>query len=504
MRPLMKTKLNSLQRLYKIVDGNNNPRKGEVMAKRMILVFLSIVFLVACSAEKEKPVDLKQDRLLFLDYGYSDTRAFYLKQKTEPYESTLWNITKELMEASPEEGTAVFARTFYTKASQNHLMKLVSYQTTPGKIDSHAMSYSIDNGNSYYSFAVMNTKSSAMGGTYRRYWQTQIVDPEKDKMIVIFLEGLLPNDNPSEGMSNWTLWYGITTDGGKTFETLEQIIKTGDIYGPEYPVDGVYTGKNSMAVGEITCLPIKLQRQRGSGNGRILVPVQISVLNEHGELYNPGGSFGYLYCAVLIGTWNQEGKLDWDISQPIVADPNKTPIGVMEPTIAEMPSGEILMVMRGGNGGSKDEKYALDCFKWYSYSEDGGYTWTPPKPWMCDDNTVFYSPSSCSQLLEHSNGKYYWIGIVSNTNPQNDYPGWPLVIGEVNPKDFRLIRDSVTVIDIKRPEQSSSVTYTNFFAREDRVSHDILVYCTPMFEQGRSDNPADLTAHTYVYTVNIK
>jgi hypothetical protein len=70
MRPLMKTKLNSLQRLYKIVDGNNNPRKGEVMAKRMILVFLSIVFLVACSAEKEKPVDLKQDRLLFLDYGY--------------------------------------------------------------------------------------------------------------------------------------------------------------------------------------------------------------------------------------------------------------------------------------------------------------------------------------------------------------------------------------------------------------------------------------------------
>ena len=99
--------------------------------------------------------------------------------------------------------------------------------------------------------------------------------------------------------------------------------------------------------------------------------------------------------------------MDWDISQPIVADPNKTPIGVMEPTIAEMPSGEILMVMRGGNGGSKDEKYALDCFKWYSYSEDGGYTWTPPKPWMCDDNTVFYSPSSCSQLLEHSNGKYY-------------------------------------------------------------------------------------------------
>ena len=176
----------------------------------------------------------------------------------------------------------------------------------------------------------------------------------------------------------------------------------------------------------------------------------------------------------------------------------------MEPTIAEMPSGEILMVMRGGNGGSKDEKYALDCFKWYSYSEDGGYTWTPPKPWMCDDNTVFYSPSSCSQLLEHSNGKYYWIGIVSNTNPQYDYPGWPLVIGEVNPKDFRLIRDSVTVIDIKRPEQSSSVTYTNFFAREDRVSHDILVYCTPMFEQGRSDNPSDLTAHTYVYTVNIK
>ncbi|HBN85470.1 MAG TPA: hypothetical protein DDZ89_16695 [Clostridiales bacterium] len=162
------------------------------------------------------------------------------------------------------------------------------------------------------------------------------------------------------------------------------------------------------------------------------------------------------------------------------------------------------MVMRGSNGGSNDPKHILDSYKWYSYSKDGGYSWSPPKPWMCDDNTIFYSPSSCSQLIEHSNGKYYWIGNVSNRNAEGNLPRWPLVIGEVNPDDYMLIKDSVMVIDIKKPEQSSRVTYSNFFAREDRVSKDILVYCTPLFENGYENKQSDWTANAYVYTVNIK
>lgn len=473
------------------------------MMKRILLIAFVFIFLVGCSSGKEKPVSLKTDQLLFLDDGRT-YRAFYVKERKEPYESTIWNVTKELNRVTPQEGTAVYSRTFYTKASQNHLTELVSYETSSDQIDSYTLFYSIDNGNSYYSFSTMDTAQSVSGGTLRKYWQTQIVDPKPDKMVVFFLKGVLPNDNPMEGMRNWTLWYGITSDGGKTFEVEEQIIQKGEMYSPDYPVDGVYVGYNGIMIGDVSCLPIKLEYQKGENNGKILVPVQITPLNENGELYNPGGGSTYHYCAVLIGEWNQEGKLDWEISQPVVADPAKTTRGVLEPTIIEMPDGDILMVMRGSNGGSNDPDYILDSYKWYSYSQDGGYTWTPPKPWMCDDNTIFYSPSSCSQLLRHSNGKYYWIGNVSNSNTQGNLPRWPLVIGEVNPDDFMLIKDSVTVIDIKRPEQSSRVTYSNFYAREDRVSKDILVYCTPLFENVYEGQPVDWTADAYVYTVNVK
>jgi len=470
------------------------------MMKKILLFAIVFVFLVGCSSGQEEPVYLKNNQLLFLDDG-STYRAFYVKERKEAYESSIWNITKELNRVSPEEGTAVYSRTFYTKASQNHLTELISYETSSDTIDSYVLSYSIDNGNSYYSFSTMGTAQSASGGTLRKYWQTQIVDPIQNKMVVFFLKGLLPNDNPLEGMRNWTLWYGITSDGGKTFETEEQIIKQGEMYSPEYPLDGVYVGRNSIMVGDVACLPIQLKYQNGGNNGKILVPVP---LDEHGELYNPGGGYTYHYSCVLIGTWNQEGKLDWDISQPVVADPAKTTRGVLEPTLAEFPDGDILMVMRGSNGGSNDPKHILDSYKWYSYSKDGGYSWSPPKPWMCDDNTIFYSPSSCSQLIEHSNGKYYWIGNVSNRNAEGNLPRWPLVIGEVNPDDYMLIKDSVMVIDIKKPEQSSRVTYSNFFAREDRVSKDILVYCTPLFENGYENKQSDWTANAYVYTVNIK
>ncbi len=469
------------------------------MKKGTYILLIIFILFAGCSGNKSEKVDLRTGDLLFFDKGDID-RAFYIKKNNTEYVSSIWNITKELYEKSPSEGVSVSVRTFYTKASKNYLTQLISFQTQSDKQDAYVMSYSIDNGNSYYSFTNVATNYSAQGGTMRRYWQTQIVDPSNDKLVVIFLKGLLPNDNPLEGMRNWTLWYGISTDGGKAFEVEEQIIQKGDQYTPEYPFDGVTVGQNGIMIGDITCVPIKLTRQKGDNNGKILVPVQINPVDEEGFYYNPGGGYTYHYSAVLIGTWNSEGKIDWDISNPVMGNPNKTTRGVLEPTLAEMPNGDILMVMRGSNGGTKDTNYKLNSYKWYSYSEDGGYTWTEPKPWMCDDNTVFFSPSSCSQLIEHSNGKYYWIGNVSNLNCKGNLPRWPLVIGEVDPKSFMLIKDSVMVIDIKTPSQNSSVAFSNFYAREDRISKDILIYCTPLFENGQGD----WTSDAYMYTVNIK
>ena len=85
----------------------------------------------------------------------------------------------------------------------------------------------------------------------------------------------------------------------------------------------------------------------------------------------------------------------------------------MEPTIAEMPDGRILMVLRGSN----DAKPQLPGHKWFTTSADEGKTWEPVTRWTCTDGSPFFSPSSMSQLVRHSSGRYFWIGNITPENP---------------------------------------------------------------------------------------
>jgi hypothetical protein len=62
---------------------------------------------------------------------------------------------------------------------------------------------------------------------------------------------------------------------------------------------------------------------------------------------------------VLIGTWTDGDRLQWTMSQRVQADPKRTTRGLIEPTLAELPDGHILMVMRGSNGGSADPDFHL-------------------------------------------------------------------------------------------------------------------------------------------------
>ena len=150
--------------------------------------------------------------------------------------------------------------------------------------------------------------------------------------------------------------------------------------------------------------------------------------------------------------------INWNLSQPVVGDPAKVTRGMDEPTLAEMPDGRILMVCRGSN----DTKPSLPGYKWYSVSSDDGSTWTTPSPWTYSDGSSFYSPSSCSQLVETSQGKYFWIGNIVPNNPSGNLPRYPLVIGEVDPATMLLEKDTVTTIDDLGAGDSSSLELSNF------------------------------------------
>ncbi len=334
--------------------------------------------------------------------------------------------------------------------------------------------YSPDNGRTWRAFVPQPDFDGKLPAGYRREPHPLFVDPSNGRVVMVLnsmdTPGLDPKlIEPSIALKTYYLRYRVSTDGGRTYLFDEPIVQKGD-YTEKHPFEGVWTGKNGIFMGDAGSL---LLRTRG---GKILVPAQVCTLGPDGELSSPGGGFTYTDVVVLIGTWKPGNRLEWEVSERVQGDPARTSRGMIEPTITELPDGRLLMVMRGSNGGSKDPEYRLPGYKWYSVSRDGGYRWSKPEPWKYTDGTPFHSPSSMSQLLRHSNGRYYWIGNISPTNPRANDPRSPLVVGEVDPRSLMLIRESVLTIDERRPEDTEGVELcTHTAVWEDRETGDLML-----------------------------
>jgi len=136
--------------------------------------------------------------------------------------------------------------------------------------------------------------------------------------------------------------------------------------------------------------------------------------------------------------------------------------------------GRILAVLRGSN----DRRPALPAYKWACWSGNGGRTWTTPQPWTFDDAQPFHSPSACSQLLPHPNGRIYWLGNINDRNPAGNRSRYPFVVGEVDRTSGRLLRRTLRIVDNLQPGEDPLLTLSNFYAREDRRTGGIALHMT--------------------------
>jgi len=366
------------------------------------------------------------------------------------------------------------ATAYYTRGQGVEKVCYMSTQSRSDTADTRQRRFSKDNGQTWSDWETVRHMTPTKQGTHRLYPLPGWVDPKTGRLLTMVIEGTLPTDKPLEGLKHWALRYRVSVDGGRTSAVDEPVVQKGAEYSPKHPIDGVWIGKSSFMIGTSTCRPILTRR------GHILVPVQITPVGPNGEYHNPGGGYTYHDCAVLIGRWTDGLKIEWDVSQRVIADPKKSTRGCIEPTIIEAPDGRILMVMRGSN----HRRHSLPNYKWYSISKDGGFHWAPPKPWTYANGAHFFSPCSCSQLLKHSNGRIYWIGNISPYNPKDSRPRYPLVIGEVDPKSLLLIEDTISTIDTRRAGEGEDLQLSNFLAYEDRKSHEIILHMTRFFHKG--------------------
>jgi hypothetical protein len=335
--------------------------------------------------------------------------------------------------------------------------------------------FSPDNGRTWRPFTPAPDFDSALPHGYRRERFPLFVDPPSGRVVSILNSMDTPGVDPDEfeppiALESYYLRYRVSTDGGRTYLFDEPIVQRGGKHTPEHPFDGVWKGKNAMFMGDCGSA---LLRTRA---GKILVPAQACVLRDDGKLANPGGGFTYTDVRILIGTWRPDNRLEWDAAEPVQVDPKLSTRGMIEPTLAELPDGRLLMVMRGSNGGRKDPKFKIPGYKWFATSADGGRHWSRPAPWTYTDGSSFFSPSSMSQLIPHSTGRLLWVGNITAMNPRGNSPRYPLVVAEVSTKIGMLIRDSVTVIDDLRAEDKQGVelnAHSRIF--EDRETGDLVI-----------------------------
>ena len=401
-------------------------------------------------------------------------------------------LSKEVFIPAPQKGTAVMAGSFYTTNNDHTLMSVHNLVSRSDTVDIAYFRHSEDNGRTWGETIEWPTKFDSPNGTGRRHHRGWWVDANTGRCLMIWTEGVLPNDEPLEGMENWTLRYSVSEDGGKTWLFNEQIIHEGPEYDAIHHFPDITVGKNCLMLGDLGERPLL------RSDGVIMLPVQTSPTGPDGKYYNPGGGYTWSDTMILFGRWQSDGRLSWTSSERVKGDPTRTTRGMVEPTIAELEDGTILMVMRGSNDASPE----WPGYRWVAKSTDGGETWTTPTPWTYTSGENFYSPSSCSELLKHSDGRLFWIGNLLPNNPRGNRPRYPLVIGEVDQKSGLLIKDTVTVIDTRQPDQSELMTLSNFYMREDRQTGDLILNVSPMFINSTPENQ-DWTADAMIYRIKV-
>ncbi|MEY2880259.1 MAG: hypothetical protein RLZZ15_2639 [Verrucomicrobiota bacterium] len=415
-------------------------------------------------------------------------------------------IRRELFLASPRAGTAVLAATYYTRPSGGELLSLHQLMSRSDTVDVAFLRTSSDQGRTWSEPLAVPTLAPRDDGKFRRALRGGVADPRTGRFVRFQIEGLLPTDDPLEGMRQWYLTYQVSADGGRTWPIDEQIIQRGAEFSPSHPLPGVWIGRNSVMVGDLASVPLVL------ADGTFIVPVVITPLGPDGKYFNPGGGYTYHDAAVLRGRWREGvaggnassgqggNSIDWELSALVKADPARSTRGMDEPTVAPLADGRLLMVLRGSNGG----KPALPGRRWAAWSRDAGRTWTAPAPWTYADGDDFFSPSACSQLVPHSSGRLFWIGNIVPQNPAGNQPRTPLVIGEVDVRSGLLRRDTVRVIDERQPGDSPLLALSNFSAREDRETAEIVVNLSRLFERSPPEPDRDWTSDAYLFRVPVK
>jgi hypothetical protein len=207
--------------------------------------------------------------------------------------------------------------------------------------------------------------------------------------------------------------------------------------------------------------------------------------------YRHGKEYSFRKGGVVLMRRETTGK--WLASNQIYISPEWSSRGLLEPAVAILKSGTILVVCRGSNTETTPGR------KWFTISTDGGKTLVPISEFKYHDGTLFYSPSSIHHFIRSTrNGKLYWIANIVSKPPKGNRPRYPLVITEIDEEKIAVKKGSAVIIEDRRKNEPERIQFSNFSIIENRETLDFELYMTRLGEN--DEHPWQ--APVYKYTIS--
>ena len=419
-------------------------------------------------------------------------------------------VTGECVIPAHGEG---FCTEWYERYTHGRGLRRARHITTTSESDfnnSHTVRYSDDNGRTW------SPESDVRGGECFAApdgsWEwvnidlyTDIHNPVHGHSVGVRMERIYRGGHAAAEEAYWAgraemsdHCYLLVREGDGPAAAFPIRYEDGPAFDPADPLDEAYFNTNTSFFG----MP------HVAGNGDLWFALCVGVTKccrmlgmDVREVFPscPDIVSGMLVCH---GVWDGT-RYDLTFSRPVVISDLLSSRGLMEPTVAVLKSGRVLVVLRGSNERSENWHTRIvpgaPGLKWYCWSDDGGKTFTAPMPWHFDDGQVLCSGSAISHLIRSGKtGTLYWIGNVTSHRVDGSFPRWPLQIVEVDETCGTAKKETLTVIDTKREGETDKVQLSNFSLLEDRETGNLELLLTKFGQH--SDT---YRAETWKYTIEV-
>ena len=396
--------------------------------------------------------------------------------------SPIVSVKKELYRKHPNPAAA--ALVFVCYVGPDLQMREIRGQEIVDDVHSgRAQRFSHDNGKTWTKFERIPSSDVRYKGV--TVWEGSNYSPTYDPVAGVLLSVWL-RQIASGGQYNQATYYRLSWDYGRTWTNLKQLCyEAGDQFDPENPLAPGFLKRNQAYFG------VDILRH---SNGTLIHPVAHA--NAPGDAGNDSRPWR-MGSLCFIGKWDAAAKdYKWTAGKRVEILPNVSSRGLMEPAIAELKDGRVLVIWRGSNTSTTPGR------KWFSVSTDGGMTLSEVRELKYDDGSSFYSSSSFHRMIRHGvTGKLYWVGNISPGPPSGNSPRYPLVMAEVDEQIPALVKHTVTAIDDRQPHQTPAIQFSNFSLLEDRETHALVLYLTCY---GEFPGAVVYTADNYKYVVTLK